>query len=86
MGERPAGDEERQHTRAIRRWAKLQRCVDDLPVPPECQREARKMLETLCVANEPVLTAFLDDICALLDRIAGAFGFGRRGSPDRLYR
>jgi hypothetical protein len=79
---RPMGDQERQDARAERRMAKLQRCIDDLPVPPECQRQARETLETLCVANEPVLHAMLDDVAALLDRIAGVFGFGRRGAPD----
>ena len=80
--DRPSGDQERQDQRAERRMAKLQRCIDDLPTAPESIKLARETLETLCVGNQPILNAMLDDLAALLDRIAGVFGFGRRQAPD----
>ena len=56
----------------------LQDCIPLLP------REARDIIEQLCVENCAVPSLYLPEVRVILDRVAAEFGLGAQGDEDRI--
>ncbi len=56
----------------------LQDCIPLLP------REARDIIEQLCVENCAVPSLYLPEVRVILDRVAAEFGLGGQGDEDRI--
>jgi hypothetical protein len=56
----------------------LQDCIPLLP------REARDIIEQLCVENCAVPSLYLPEVRVILDRVAMEFGLGTQGDEDRI--
>jgi hypothetical protein len=56
----------------------LQDCIPLLP------REARDIIEQLCVENCAVPSIYLPEVRVILDRVAVEFGLGSHGDEDRI--
>jgi hypothetical protein len=56
----------------------LQDCIPLLP------REARDIIEQLCVENCAVPSLYLPEVRVILDRVAVEFGLGAQGDEDRI--
>ena len=77
------GHGEREYDNEVVRAAEadyraLQDCIPLLP------REARDIIEQLCVENCAVPSLYLPEVRVILDRVAAEFGLGAQGEEDHI--